>query len=229
MGSIREFVARLYFMSPLARSVLRRLGVRSEVEKELPQPRSIEYFWVVKNIDLGRGRILDVGSVGSILPFKLACLGYEVYSIDVQELLQLKIVCLPNLKFIRGDIRHTNFPNNFFDRVIAVSTIEHIGLGHYGDMFDEKGDKQAVKEITRILKPNGKLLATVPYGKYAVTLGERIYDALALKRTFRGLRIEKIEYFVNKGVFWAPSSGPKLANIDSSKGMRGLACIAARK
>lgn len=110
MGSIREFVARLYFTSPRARSILRGLGVRSEFEKELPQLCSIEYFWVLKNLDLDRGRILDVGSVGSTLPFKLACLGYEVYSIDVQELLQLKIVRLPNLKFIRGDIRHTNFP-----------------------------------------------------------------------------------------------------------------------
>jgi ubiquinone/menaquinone biosynthesis C-methylase UbiE len=99
----------------------------------------------------------------------LACLGYEVYSIDVQELLQLKIVHPPNLKFIRGDIRHTNFPSNFFDRVIAVSTIEHIGLGHYGEEFDERGDEKAIKEAIRILKPNGKLLATPPYGKYAIT------------------------------------------------------------
>jgi 2-polyprenyl-3-methyl-5-hydroxy-6-metoxy-1,4-benzoquinol methylase len=113
MGLLREFVAKLYFTSPLARSILRRLGFQSEVEKELPQPRSIEYFWVIKNLDLDKGKILDVGSVGSILPFKLACLGYEVYSIDVQELLQLKIVHQPNLKFTRGDIRHTNFPNNF--------------------------------------------------------------------------------------------------------------------
>lgn len=226
---VREFVAKLYFTSPRARSILRRLGIRSEVEKELLQPRSIEYFWVVKNLDLDSGRILDVGSVGSTLPFKLACLGYEVYSIDVQELLQLKIVRPPNLKFIRGDIRHTNFQSNFFDRVIAISTIEHIGLGHYGDKFDERGDEKALKEIIRILKLNGKLLATVPYGKYAVTSSERIYDANALRMALRGLRTEKAEYFMERDGYWVPATSSRLAKVDSSKGMRGIACIVASK
>jgi SAM-dependent methyltransferase len=113
--------------------------------------------------------------------------------------------------------------------VIAVSTIEHIGLGHYGDAFGERGDERVVKEITRILKPDGKLLATVPYGKHAITPSERIYDASALKRLFQELKIEKTEYFLKKNGYLGLTSKSKLANVDSSKGMGGLACVRACK
>lgn len=53
--------------------------------------------------------------------------------------------------------RNIGFPNNFFDAVIAVSTIKHVGI------FD--GDKKAVAEIKRILKPNGIFVVTLPSAK----------------------------------------------------------------
>jgi SAM-dependent methyltransferase len=112
--------------------------------------RIVDYSFVHQNIGLdGKGRILDVGCHGSKLVIELASLGYETYSIDgIEYPLQH-----PNFTFVQGDICKTPFPDDFFDAVTAVSTIEHIGLGRYEDPTYSNGDKKAVKEIKRILKP----------------------------------------------------------------------------
>ena len=47
------------------------------------------------------------------------------------------------------------FNDKFFDVVTAVSTIEHIGLGCYGDSIAPDGDKEATTEIKRVLKRGG--------------------------------------------------------------------------
>lgn len=48
------------------------------------------------------------------------------------------------------------YPDNHFDRVISISVIEHIA---------DNGDSVAVKEIWRVLKPNGLFILTVPVKK----------------------------------------------------------------
>ena len=48
------------------------------------------------------------------------------------------------------------YPDNHFDRVISISVIEHIA---------DNGDSDAVKEIWRVLKPNGLFILTVPVKK----------------------------------------------------------------
>jgi ubiquinone/menaquinone biosynthesis C-methylase UbiE len=45
------------------------------------------------------------------------------------------------------------YPDEYFDVIISISVIEHI---------PDNGDKLAIKELWRVLKPNGKLLITVP-------------------------------------------------------------------
>jgi len=73
------------------------------------------------------------------LSIELACLGFKVYGLDVSNYKLTR----PNFTFVKEDIRSTSFPNNFFDIVIAISTIEHIGLGYYGDKLDRHGDKKS--------------------------------------------------------------------------------------
>lgn len=49
-----------------------------------------------------------------------------------------------------------DYPENNFDRVVSISVIEHI---------NDDGDTKAMKEIWRVLKPNGLLSLTVPVKK----------------------------------------------------------------
>jgi len=89
----------------------------------------------------------------------------------------------------RGDaMRPQQFAPESFDAAVAISSIEHIGLGHYGDPIDPDGDSKALANIWRWLKPGGWLYFDVPYDptKYYLA-GEkqtecRVYDDVALMR-----------------------------------------------
>ncbi len=162
-------------------SVGREIAISLFQYEPRPNERYVEYPFVLRNLDLTKGKILDVGCVGSFFPLILVALGYEVYGIDVRQYPMKN----PNFKFVAGDIRHTSFPKNYFDRITAVSTIEHVGLSQrYGSDEDPTGDRKAVEEMTRILKPNGKILMTIPYAGEAQIFRpfHRVYDRTALRQ-----------------------------------------------
>lgn len=140
-----------------------------------------------------------MGCYGNIIPLQLASLGYEVYAIDVQKYYAKH----PNLNVIQGDITQTSFPDDFFDVITAVSTIEHIGLTRYGDPAYKDGDKKAMAEIFRILKVGGRVIMTVPFGERNIFYhknipSHRTYDLPSLKELFSEFEIEKMEFVLKK-------------------------------
>lgn len=141
--------------------------------------------------------ILDVGAAESLLSYELATLNYSVTAIDIRPI----AVSHPNLKFVKSDICKPVLPPNSFDCVIALSTLEHIGLGWYGDEVAENYDVEAVKEINGLLKSEGYFILTVPYGKKALTPVHRIYDQKSLQRLIDGFDVIKIAYGVRKDDF----------------------------
>jgi len=57
-----------------------------------------------------------------------------------------------------------------------MHTLEHIGLGRYGDRIDYDGDLKAIGELKRVLAINGDLLIVVPTGKPKIAYNaHRIY------------------------------------------------------
>lgn len=192
-----------------------------------PTERLIEYPFIHENIPFGGGskKILDVGSGNSILPFELASKGYEVYAIDSKRGFY-KILHHSNFTFVQGDIRKTDFPDNFFDIVTAVSSIEHIGLG--SSNIDLGKDKKATKEIARILKPGGMFLITVPFGKRGLYPSKdcpswRVYDLPALNKLLPPLEIKTMRFALLNGVSWKPGSLQEVENIDSLSQSRWIA------
>lgn len=135
-------------------------------------------------------QILDVGSSESLLAYELASLNYDVTAIDIRPI----ALSHPNLKFVKTDICQPVLATTSFDCVIALSTLEHIGLGWYGDKIGEELDCQAVKQIYALLKPGGSFILTVPYGKSAVTPVHRIYDRTSLQKLVREFTIVRSSY-----------------------------------
>jgi len=78
----------------------------------------------------------------------------EIHGIDINEK-YLKIAKNINqdkrVKIKKGTIYKLPYKKNFFDLVICSEVLEHL-----------KDDKKAIKELHRVLKPNGKLIITVP-------------------------------------------------------------------
>lgn len=179
-------------------------------------------FMNLADIPVG-SKILDVGCCWSSLSIELSCLGYKVFGIDISEYPFYH----PNFTFVKGSICKTDFPDNFFDVVIAISTIEHIGLGHYGDSKQET-DHQAVNEIKRVLKPNGRFILTLPYGKSMTTEVFKVYDKNSLASLIEGFEVVKAQYFINyNDIYWIPSTETEVSKCGVNKRNRneGNVCL----
>jgi hypothetical protein len=53
---------------------------------------------------------------------------------------------------------------NRFDAIVTFSSVEHSGLGRYGDALNPYGDKQTLARAWCLAKPGAPLLLGVMYG-----------------------------------------------------------------
>ncbi len=104
----------------------------------------------------GANRILDVGCGAGVTALELAQMGYEVDGLDIapkmiqraqNEAQHRNLEC----EFKVGIVEHLPYLDQYYDVVIA--------LGLLGNILD---DRSALEEITRVLKPKGRLILTIP-------------------------------------------------------------------
>jgi hypothetical protein len=90
------------------------------------------------------------------------------------------------------DLTRLTFADDSVRSLSCMHTIEHIGLGRYGDPLDPDGDVRAASELRRVLAPGGLFLFVTPVGRSRVCFNaHRVYafeQALAL---FDGLALER--------------------------------------
>ena len=76
------------------------------------------------------------------------------------------------------------------DFIWSFSSIEHSGLGRYGDPLDPFGDLEAVAQMHCMLKPGGVLYLGIPVGPDAVHWNaNRVYGKLRLHMILLGWEI----------------------------------------
>lgn len=152
--------------------------------------RDFEYPWVLRNIDIKKGKLLDIGSTVGQMLYDILPKEIEINTLNINNQKDVK-----GVKQIEGDIRKTDFKSNLFDCITCVSTLEHIGVeGRYGVKEDKLGDIKAMEEMLRILKPSGKLYLTVPYGAKDVLPINKLYNKKRTEKLFKGYKLVKEEY-----------------------------------
>lgn len=122
--------------------------------------------------------ILDIGSYRYFILGLLA--KYKVTTVDIRD----RKKTLDNETIMSCDAKKIEGPSNFFDAIISLCTLEHIGLGRYGDDFDLDGDSKAFQEMVRVLKPRGILIftTTITQGKPSIVFNaHRIYNYQMIK------------------------------------------------
>jgi SAM-dependent methyltransferase len=194
--------------------------------------RAIEYPWAYKRVsDLCDCRVLDVGAKQGLPITDLLLERNTVYTIDSSL---SESFARGRLTAAKGDIRQTSFDDGFFDAVVAVSTLEHVGVvGRYDvDVLDEEGDLSAMREIDRILRPGGRALLTLPYGAGTSLPLNRLYGPDRVTELVSRFQFIESEYFryVARYSLWlsVPEEAARSNNWDIEP-WYALACLHLRK
>ncbi|MFZ2484927.1 MAG: hypothetical protein WAX80_03385 [Minisyncoccia bacterium] len=108
-----------------------------------------------------KSEILEIGHVASSVSLELASLGHSVTGIDLRSYPFIH----HNLMSLVGDFLLYDFKGQF-DFIYSLSTIEHFGFSNRYDGkedVDNHLDEDAFYKISKLLKPSGKAVISVPY------------------------------------------------------------------
>ncbi|UCH88155.1 MAG: class I SAM-dependent methyltransferase [Thermoplasmata archaeon] len=205
-----------------------KLGSRFQIKTGLKRIASFSYWrsleepLVINKLKLVPGdKILDIGSPKTPFLYLATIKQFTIYGTDIQDrtkLLLKNINCLGlneeynkgRVKIEKQDARQLSYKDNEFDKIYSISCLEHI---------ENNGDTQAMREIYRTLKKNGRVVITVPFkSEYQESFrdysfwdksfeGEKIfyqrhYDLEALKERLiepSKLKLEKLELYGEPG------------------------------
>jgi SAM-dependent methyltransferase len=204
---IDKFANRLPFANEI-KAILYQypLGSKYIIEELQISERIVEYPLVFASLNLSAGKICDLGSAGSKLPLELASLGYMVFGVDHKP----QYFVHPNLSYTIADLVHLPFINGVFDRVLLISTVEHIGLGAFSDPQHSDGDFRVMAEARRVVKDNGRVLVSflvVDYTQEYSWHGKiHHYTPGRLERLFQDFIVEKQFIFDYQDGYWSPGA-----------------------
>jgi SAM-dependent methyltransferase len=199
--------------------------------------RAIEIKWALSRHP-GGGRVLEVGcSWADENPEYIEGLK----ALNIAELHGIDISSKPAPDFIKrtADIRASGYPSDFFDVIFCISTIEHVGRDnarHYSPVAElpaeKEPDRAALVEMLRIVKPGGKIIVTVPFGKFEDHGWFINYDEAHIARLFRGFGT-KAEFFKHTPEGWVQCEPGELSEIgygeNGAPAAAGVACFELTK
>jgi hypothetical protein len=137
------------------------------VVKTLSKDREIEWRWLAEKLEPAEhvlAHALDFGPMPGGPTCKLAIdRGYSVTGIGLERIRFSD----PVFEYIQQDINTVERPG-LFDVIINISTIEHVGLGRYGDPIDPDADIKAMLRLRSWLRFFGRHILTLPVGVDAV-------------------------------------------------------------
>src|SRR3989344_8138578 len=111
-------------------------------------------------------------------------------------------ITLSNFSSGSADLLKLPFADNSIKSLSCMHTLEHIGLGRYGDPIDPMGDIKAMKELARVLAVGGSLLIVVPVGKPNVMFNaHRVFAYEQVINAFAGLQVREFTLLTDEGRF----------------------------
>lgn len=126
----------------------------------------------------------EIGVIGSASPWYEAVVlsfGGKPTSIDYNPIFTNH----PLLETMTVD-EYENNPKQF-DLLLSISTLEHTGLGRYGDPLNPDGDIEWMQQAKSMLKRGGLLILALPVGKDRLFWNaHRQYGEKRLKKLFDG-------------------------------------------
>lgn len=189
--------------------------------------RALEIHWVYKQLwALSPGLLLEVGDVLG------PTLTRTRFTVETADLRPRRSTSTPSWRPLVRDVRFLGISNKY-DVAVSISTLEHIGMGHYGDEIDPNGDAKCVAAVERALKPGGKFLVTLPMSRGQDATWQRLYTVDRIIDLFRRFKIWDIQVYHYRWVAWrratdASSISPRtFGPVDPE--VTCIACLVAEK
>ncbi len=144
-------------------------------------------LWAARKIYQARpSRHIDVGSrVDGFVAHLLTFMPVEV--VDVRALEST----VDGLRFVQEDATDlSRFADGSLESISSLHAVEHFGLGRYGDLVDPDACFRAMRSLSRVLAPGGRLYFSVPVGAERVEFNShRIFAPSTILQEFRALRL----------------------------------------
>jgi hypothetical protein len=171
-------------------------------------------------------RVLDIGGAESTFSLSAASLGYQVTAVDLHPLPYSH----PDLEAVVGRFEDWDPGTRRFSAAFLISTIEHFGLGAYGEAPGQKGaDRAAVERVSELLDDEGFLVLTTPYGPTRVDDLERVYDEKALAALLKGWTVIDHRTVLRKDErTWLPEVPGGASPTDKEQGVVMVVAVPAR-
>ncbi len=170
----------------------------------------------------------DVGSrldgfIGSLSVFR------EVDVIDIRP----QPFAVPNVRFHQMDLMH-ELPSEWVEKAESLSclhTIEHFGLGRYGDSIDVNGHLKGLAQLKKMVCQDGILYLSTPIGPQRVEFNaHRIFSVSTLLGWFAdGWEIERFAVLNDLNQLIEPSVNDYQGIAENYGCRTGVGIIAARK
>jgi hypothetical protein len=111
-------------------------------------------------------------------------------------------VNLDNLISESADLTNLHFKTNSIKSLSCMHTLEHIGLGRYGDPLNPDGDLKAITELSRVCAIGGNLLLVVPVGQKKILFNaHRIYNPREFANYLEGFEVMDFSLITDENNF----------------------------
>lgn len=210
--------------------------------------RVVEFPWLLSRIPKQEGRVLDAGSA---INHRLLLDHPSMLNKDIT----ISTLAPENdawwrrgISYVYEDFRSSCFRDGYFDLIVCVSTLEHVGLNNTllytnDSSKHENSETDAclvMREFKRMLRPGGKLYLTFPFGEHKNFGWFQIFDAdgvRSLSEAFKPTAQRDCYYgYAIDGWYATSQENLKEAGYfdpqtsdgsppDGAAGARGLACL----
>lgn len=205
--------------------IIDKWSIHLHEDSDFAGAASGHYFWqdlVVAQWVLAqkKSKIVDVGSRLDGYVAHVAA-SRKLSVIDIRPIKKL----IPNVEFIQADI--LNFKGSRkFEIVTSLHTLEHIGLGRYGDPIDPEGHIRCFESLAKLVFPKGHLVVSFPIDSETRVEfnGQRLIGVLEplLWAERNKLKFTSFMYLDSDDKFLDISKDSELANFDPNRGSLGI-------
>lgn len=125
---------------------------------------------------------------------------------------------LDGLTMGSADLCNLHFNSHSVQSLSCMHTVEHVGLGRYGDPIDADGDLSAMSELARVLAVRGHLYFVTPVGKPKVCFNaHRIYSYEQILSYFPSLSLVEFSLIPDDGLErgMIQNADPKLVDMQN--------------